>query len=138
AVAYVFPPNTIVQPGQVIILASATSPSSWAARYPGVNVFGRFSGKLDNGGEKVAITSSSDATLWSVDYDDENGWPREADGQGYSLEIIDPFGDPDNPANWRASAATNGTPGSITPPPTPGAVVLNEVMADNISAVANG
>ncbi|HKX61428.1 MAG TPA: lamin tail domain-containing protein, partial [Verrucomicrobiae bacterium] len=137
AIAYAFPPNTILQPGQVIVLGSATSPGNWAARYPGVNVFGRFTGKLDNAGEKLAIVDGSGATLWSVDYDDENGWPREADGLGYSLEIIDPLGDPDNPANWRASASSTGTPGSVTPPPPAGIVTINEVMAENISAVQN-
>ena len=36
-------------------------------------------------------------------YDDADGWPTAADGQGSSLEIIDPMGDASSPLNWRAS-----------------------------------
>src|SRR2546427_1812853 len=55
-----------------------------------------------------------------------------------SLEIIDPAGDPNDPANWRASASSNGSPGSLTAPPPLGAVRLNEIMAGNAGAVTNG
>ena len=133
-----FAPSTLLLPGQVIVLGSMTSPANWTNRYPGVTAFARFDGRLDNGGEKLAIRDASGRILWSVDYDDANGWPTAADGQGASLEIIDVFGDPDDPANWRASAAPNGTPGTITPPPDQGAVVINEVMAENGLAVSNG
>jgi hypothetical protein len=138
-VTYTFPPNTIIAPGQILVLASDTSPGSWSSRYPGVTPFGFFGGRLDNGGEKLAIRDPQDNPVYSVDYDDENGWPTQPDGGGYSLQIIDVFGDPDNPANWRASDAPNGTPGTLAgPPPPPGSIVLNEVMAENISAVPNG
>ncbi len=137
-IVYTFPPQTFLAPGAVIVLGSSSSPGNWTNRYPGVAVFGRFDGTLSNGGEKLAILDPHGNTVYSLDYDDERGWPTAADGQGYSLEVIDPFGDPDDPANWRASAVTNGTPGIVSPPPTPGAVVLNEVMADNLSAVNNG
>jgi len=42
------------------------------------------------------------------------------------------------PANWRASTLANGTPG-LPPvaPPALGDVVLDEVMADNLTAVTN-
>jgi len=135
---YALPPGTVLQPGQVIVLGSQNNPANWNARYPGVTAFGRFDGRLDNGGEKLGIRDASGRLLWSVDYNDENGWPLAADGQGASLEIIDVFGDPDDPANWRASSAANGTPGTITPPPALGAVVINEVMAENGLVVNNG
>jgi Lamin Tail Domain/CotH kinase protein/Fn3 associated len=134
---YIFPPNTTLAPGQIIVLGSDSSLISWTNRYPGVTAFGFFSGKLDNGGEKLGVRDGNGRLLWSVDYDDENGWPLAADGFGASLEIIDVFGDQDNPANWRASAATNGTPGVISAPPSTGSVVLNEVMANNVSSVEN-
>src|SRR2546426_287274 len=74
----------------------------------------------------------------TVDYKDSGGWPTAPDGGGYSLEIIDPNGDPDDPANWRASAAQNGTPGLANSSPPPAAIMLNELMADNVTAVNNG
>jgi hypothetical protein len=135
---FAFAPGTLLQPGQVIVLGSLASPANWNARYPGVTAFARYDGRLDNGGEKLGIRDAAGKLLWSVDYDDEGGWPSAADGQGASLEIIDAFGDPDDPANWRASVAANGTPGTITPPPGQGAVVINEVMAENGNVVPNG
>ena len=134
---YIFPPNTTLAPGQILVLGSDSSPISWTNRYPGVTAFGRFSGRLDNGGEKLGVRDGNGRLLWSVDYDDANGWPLAADGFGASLEIIDVFGDQDNPANWRASAVTNGTPGVISATPATGSVALNEVMANNVSSVAN-
>ncbi|MEY2409363.1 MAG: hypothetical protein QOF48_2033 [Verrucomicrobiota bacterium] len=135
---YVFPPITLLGPGQAVVLASDSSPVNWSNRYPGITVFGWFSGKLDDGGEKLAIKNAAGQTLWSVDYDAQHGWPATAAGGGASLEIIDVFGDPDDAANWRASSIANGTPGTVTPPPPQGSVVINEVMAENISSVNNG
>ncbi len=137
-ISFNFPPNTILPPGQSMVIASGLSPGSFAARYPGVMVAGYFTANLSNGGERLAIRDGNGRIVLSVDYDDENGWPAAADGGGPSLEIIDPFGDPDDPANWRASASNNGTPGTVTPPPALSLVRLNEIMADNISAVPNG
>ena len=57
---------------------------------------------------------------------------------GRSIEINDPTGDPDDPANWRLSASANGTPGTIAALPPPGSVLINEVMALNASALTNG
>jgi hypothetical protein len=45
-------------------------------------------------------------------YDGGAPWPATPDGDGPSLEIIDPLGDASNPANWRASAAIGGSPGA--------------------------
>ena len=134
---YVFAPDAVLFAGQIIVLGSDNSPANWSNRYPGITVYARFDGKLDNGGEKLAVKNGAGQVLWSVDYDDDNGWPTNADGSGYSIEIIDVFGDPDDPANWRASSNTNGSPG-IRPALPPPVVVFNEVMADNISAVSNG
>jgi hypothetical protein len=49
--------------------------------------------------------------LFSVAYDDENGWPISPDGRGDSLVLINPDGNPDDPQNWRASQDLFGSPG---------------------------
>ena len=72
--------------------------------------------------------------MTEVTYNNPGGWPVAADGGGYSLELIDPYGDLNSPANWRASSAPNGTP-VCRPSPAAGSVVLNELMADNKTAV---
>ncbi len=137
-IGYIFPDNTVIQPGATLLLSSGANTNAFHTRYPSVSVYGAFSGSLDNGGERLAIVDRNGQTVTAVHYDDEAGWPTAADGAGFSLEIIDPRGDPNAPDNWRASAAVNGTPGLPPITPAPGSVVLNEVMADNLSAVTNG
>lgn len=135
---YVFPPGSVIAAGQTLVLASALSPSAFAARYPGVTVSGYFDGALANGGERIALLDREGRTIVSVDYDDDAGWSVAADGNGPSLELLDPRGDPDAAANWRASLSDGGTPGaSVTPPETP-LIRLNELMAVNGGSVRNG
>jgi hypothetical protein len=137
-ITFVFPSGTIIQPGAVLLLANNGSPSAFATRYPGVTVFGYYGGNLNNGGERIAIFDRNGQVVTGVTYNNAAGWPTAADGGGYSIELIEPYGDLNSPANWRASTAPNGTPG--LPPVTPpaGDIVLNEIMADNQTAVQNG
>lgn len=137
-ITFIFPNGTTIQPGAVVVLANDTSHSAWAARYPGVVVFDYYGGHLANGGERIAILDRNGQTVTSVTYDNGNGWPKEADGGGYSLEVVDIYGDPNAPANWRASSLPNGTPGLPPLPPPLGNVLLNELMAGNETAVQNG
>ncbi|HTG43106.1 MAG TPA: lamin tail domain-containing protein, partial [Verrucomicrobiae bacterium] len=135
-VDYIFPPGSVLKPGQVIVLGSSENPATFAQRYPGVEVFGRFNGQLVNRGERVTLVSPAEQPLYSIDYLDKDGWPEAADGQGSSLEIKNPYGDLDDPANWRASANIGGSPGLNNPeaaviPP----VRINEILT---SAVEGG
>ena len=116
------------------------NPAAFAARYPRVAVFGTFGGNLANGGERLALLDKNGNTFYSVDYDDEKGWPKAADGAGYSLSLLDPDGNPDDPLSWRASDAIGGSPGLYEPAPAKPApeIRLNEIMALNLSAVTNG
>ncbi|HEX7861611.1 MAG TPA: lamin tail domain-containing protein [Verrucomicrobiae bacterium] len=128
-VDYIFPPNSILAPGQIIVLGSADNPTRFAERYPGVTVYGRFAGQLLNRGERVALVAPNGRVAQSVDYADNNGWPQAADGAGPSLEIKNPFGDPDAPENWQSSAAAFGTPGQPNSTVALPTVVINEVYA---------
>ena len=132
---YVFPPRSVLNPGAVWVLASATSPAAFRNRYPGVGVFGWYAGHLDNGGQRLGLKDGAGRTVTSVDYNDSNGWPKAADGAGYSLEVVNAAGNPDDPANWQASTALNGTPGVIPAPHGAPVVRLSELMAGNITAV---
>lgn len=137
-ISFVFPDGSSLAPGALLVLASAADPAAFAARYPGVAVAGYFGGSLSNNGERIELLDRFGHTIISVDYSNSGGWPAAADGLGYSLEIIQPNGDPDDPANWRASSTLNGSPGLLNPPATTPAVQLNEIMADNAGAVTNG
>ncbi|HUS34029.1 MAG TPA: lamin tail domain-containing protein, partial [Verrucomicrobiae bacterium] len=126
---YIFPPQSILQPGQIILLGSAQNTASFKTRYPNVTAFGYFGGQLGNGGERVAVVRPDGRVATAVPYDDEGGWAPEADGRGYSLEVINPLGDPADPANWRASAQLNGTPGRASPTRPAPSVAFNEIYS---------
>lgn len=134
-ITFAFAPSYVLPAGTRVVLASDQNPAAFAARYPGVPVSDYFGGSLNNAGERIAILDPAGRIVVSVDYSGGgNGWPAAANGAGYSLELIDPNGNPDDPANWRASTTRNGSPGlppANRPPPD---LRINEVMADNLTA----
>jgi type II secretory pathway pseudopilin PulG len=85
---------------------------SAATSYVGINAIrlssgdGQIGGGLADNGDTVTVTNGS-FTVDSVTYDD--GWG--GDGDGTSLERIDPQGSSNDQSNW-TSGPVNGTPGS--------------------------
>ena len=137
---YFFPLGTVLAAGARMVLANGSDPTEFANHYGAGVASGYFNGSLDNGGGRITVRDAASRIVVTVDFDDEGGWPTSPDGAGSSLEIVNPYGDPDDPANWRASAQIDGTPGaanSAASLPIPD-VRLNELMADNLSAVVNG
>ena len=132
---FAFPFGTTLGAGQRLVLGNNANTNAFVARYPGVTVAGWFGGNLANGGETITVFDGLGRTILAVTYDDENGWATGADGAGYSLEIINSNGDSDDAANWRASNAQNGTPDQANSAPPAASIILNEVMADNLTAV---
>jgi hypothetical protein len=74
-------------------------------------------GNLSNSGETVSLLDAAGALIVSVAYSDSSPWPTDADGTGPSLEVIDPKGELNDPANWRASRQSGGSPGNSGEPP---------------------
>jgi len=105
---YVFPEGSSLAAGKYLVLASNSD--EFKNRY-GFLPFGVYSGKLDNGGERLTLCTVTSDTIFSVVYDDKSPWPEKADGDGYSLVVINPAGDLNDPSNWRASYRINGSPG---------------------------
>ena len=102
--------KTLLEPGEVALIVS--NPSAFQLRYgTDKTVLGQYEGHLDNGGEKVALESIGDVVILEFEYDDNLPWPELADGDGYSLEIVSTSGDYNDPANWKISEQTGGTPG---------------------------
>ncbi|MBN1672855.1 MAG: lamin tail domain-containing protein [Kiritimatiellae bacterium] len=127
---YSFPPGATLDAGRfAVIVADETA---FASRYPGVKdspgvqFFGVCKGRLDNGGERLALVDCDGATVTSVRYNDKHPWPREADGAGFSLVAGDAAGDQDDPATWRASNLIGGSPGRDDG--LPYRVVINEAL----------
>ncbi len=66
--------------------------------------------QLSNGGERIVLTDVEGNEVDRVSYNDNPPWPRNADGEGASLELVHPLSDNNNVLYWRASQI-----------PTPGA-----------------
>jgi len=149
-VDYVFPENTEIPPGEYALVtacASASDRAAFRAIYnldPAVPIFGPYSGKLSNGGERVTLKRSDEGTeIVSFEYSDGRGWPVSTDGAGHSLVPIDSAaamqhaGSLEYGGNWRASAFIAGSPGRIDPDPIV-SIVLNEFLANGSATGAGG
>ena len=110
-IEFTFPANTILQPGEYVVLVSSEDESDFASQYPGVAIGGLYELRLSNGGEAVEVSDANGGVLISFTYDDDAPWPIETDGLGYSLVRVDLEGDPNDPASWSASRQVGGSPG---------------------------
>ncbi len=125
---FTFPHGTTLLPGQFFVLASHAA--AFAAKYPGVAVNGVFSGRLDNAGETLRLSTLFGNTVLSVSFNDRTPWPLAPDGHGFSavprVSALNP--NSDNGALWRASANVGGSPGADDPEPTILPVLVNEAL----------
>jgi len=112
-IAFTFPGGTLLAPGaRTVVVKDMTAFN--AAFGTGRPVAGTFPSSLDNSGEQLRLVAADGTTLHDFTYSDLPPWPTEADGDGYSLVLVDPASAPDHndPRSWRASAVTGGgTPG---------------------------
>ena len=71
-----------------------------------------FEFNLSAKGEMVSLYDAGGRLVDFVEYDDGEGWPSSADGEGFSLELISPVGmDRNEPFSWAPSEEVGGTPG---------------------------
>ncbi len=84
-----------------------------------VAIAGEFSGRLANDGETISLIDRSspdgmDRVIDEVTFEDRLPWPELADGQGASLQLMDPEVDNRRVAHWSAIAPS----GEVTGPKT--------------------
>ena len=107
---FIFPPNMVLEPEALIVLCRDTA--AFSGLFPEVNNYlGDFDFGLSNGGELIRLFDNQENIIDSLTYDDEPPWPTEPDGNGPTLELIDPSLPNEDPENWRASTAPHGSPG---------------------------
>lgn len=118
--------TTLPAGGRVLVVKNA---AAFGYRY-GVHlpVAGEYSGSLNNAGERLRVVDRFGAVIQEFTYSDDFPWPVEADGTGVSLEVRDPYGNLDDPGNWRVSLVPGGTPGTTA---TPDAAVVTIRSGDD-------
>ncbi|HLH56415.1 MAG TPA: lamin tail domain-containing protein, partial [Verrucomicrobiae bacterium] len=97
---YNFPPGSLINPNNYLVLAS--NPSAFSGAYGGkIPIFGILNTPLSSSGQTLALTQSSPAggptsVVAEIQYRPGSPWPGST-GPGSSLQLIDPTQD-----NWRA------------------------------------
>lgn len=127
AVDFTFP-NVVLQPGEFGVIVE--NQVAFESRYgAGINILGQYSGKLDNGGEQVALRGILNVPIQTFNYLDDDWYPT-TDGAGRSLVIRDSAGDLSlwsQQIGWRPSTNSLGSPGAADP------LVLNRRLFYNQS-----
>lgn len=98
------------------------------------------SSSLSNGGERIVLSFGADDTILEFEYSDDLPWSTSPDGDGPSLVLIHPEGNPDhnNPANWRPSLQAGGNPAASDAIPYTGGSLLDYTVATSPSISSDG
>jgi hypothetical protein len=108
--AFILPEGAVLNPNGYLVLAKDRA--EFEAIYPEMNnLIGDIGFGFSGNSDEVRLFNPDGELVDSVLYDDETPWPTEADGIGYSLELIDASTDNSIASNWRASSHYLGSPG---------------------------
>jgi hypothetical protein len=109
--SFVFPSGTIIDPEEYLVLCGDTA--SFDSLFPDVeNYIGPMGFGLSGNGELIRLYDDESTLIDTVLYDDTDPWPTEPDGNGPTLELINPAWDNALAESWAASDL-NGTPGKV-------------------------
>ena len=98
------PAGVTMAPGSYLVLARNAAAHSTVFANSIVTEW--TGGGLSNSGETIEISNSDGTVIDVVSYDDGNGWPIEADGNGYALVLCDPASDNNAASSWGLEPAT--------------------------------
>lgn len=110
------PLGETIGPGEYLVLADSVEQFMVGLECPSAS-FLNVDAELNfsNNGDLVSVynfkTQDYGCLVDSVRYNDKAPWPPQADGGGYTLELLNPNSDNTDPLNWAASNYTLGSPG---------------------------
>ena len=97
---YNIPLNTILQPAERLVIVFDSL--LFLSRFPGISDFiGQFNFGLSSNGEAVRLFDNTGRLYQSVFYEKNSPWPQGADGNGFTLEIVDINGNFNDGNNWQ-------------------------------------
>ncbi|HAD11974.1 MAG TPA: hypothetical protein DCF33_05995, partial [Saprospirales bacterium] len=106
---FTLPDPTVLSAGEYLVIYR--NQDSFALVYPTItNIAGPFAFGLSNAGDALRLYDASGRLYQSVYYGTENPWPTGADGNGYTLELVDSIGNPNLPQAWM-DGCLKGSPG---------------------------
>ena len=129
AVSFTFPTNTMLNPGDYVVVSQ--NPSAVTAKF-GVSSYGPWAGKLSNEGEKIVLRDADGNKIDEVDYGPAFPWPTAADGEGASMELLNPYVDNDLGGSWRPSGYHQDEYDLAFGAPTPGQMNSVYVYTENV------
>ncbi len=105
-------PSIEISSGEYVVVVQ--NRDAFESRYgSAVNVAGEYTGRLNNGGERIKLEDGNSRVI--LDFNFQDDWYDITDGDGFSLTIIESTNpDPnswDQKDSWRASSYTGGSPG---------------------------
>jgi len=108
--SFVFPFGTVIKPDGYIVLCRDTA--AFDSLYPDVTQrIGNMDFGLASNGELIRLYNAAGTIIDTVKYDNIAPWPTEPDGNGSTLELINPAWDNALAESW-AISALHGTPGA--------------------------
>ncbi len=126
AVSYRFQGVPVMAPGDYVLVCQ--SPAAFEAKF-NRTAYGPFEGKLSNEGERLILRNAEGKKIDEVEYKGEFPWPVAANGEGASIELINPYLDNNLAGSWRSSGYCNALADYAYGTPTPG--MQNSVYALN-------
>ncbi len=106
---FVLPTGITIDPYDFLVISRDTT--AFRRLFPKVTHYlGNMNFGLGRGGDQVRVFNSLALLIDSVAYDDSSPWTDLPDGNGPSLELIDPYLNNTLPQNWQVSM-WHGTPG---------------------------
>ena len=138
-VDYTFPdfsaaaPNDSFLVGRRKIVVCQGDPAEFRAAYGvsnAIQVFGPWTGSLDNAGDRITLRDKNGVVMTSVRYDDTHPWPVAPDGAGHSLVLTESERRTDDYRSWGASSRVGGFPGN-SDSAVVSALVINELHFDS-------
>ena len=123
-VQFTFGDMTLESGGHIVIVKKQLA---FEARYgTGIRIAGTYQKNLDSSGEKLVLKDAAGQDLLNFTYN--NAWYSETDGNGSSLDIVNPLAAPstwNTKSSWQPSFEYGGSPGranqlaDLTPPSIP-------------------
>ena len=106
--AFIIPENTILDQGQFLVLVDDSI--NFSQHYSNTNILGNLNFGFSGGGENLRLYNSQSILVDTVLYGDSDPWPSNPDGEGPTLELLNPLYDNALAESWTSSMGY-GTPG---------------------------